>query len=62
MFETWQWEAVTGRSAIVPVADLDGASNEEFVEAVQEVTDVAPDYTVSKKDKYLFVNFNFSVQ
>jgi len=60
LHQTWSWDGLIGESIIFHSDDVEGFTDDEIFELINDHTDPEGKYTVSRSDSgYTFVNFNF---
>jgi hypothetical protein len=62
-FERWSWEGVVAESLIFVTEEITDQSDEQLWQSIikQLSVSAAMHHTISRKESYTFVNFNFEV-
>jgi len=63
VYETWEWDGMYGNSVIVyseDVKDRKDADLKEFIRPL--IKEPESSVTITRKEKYTFINFNFDAE
>jgi len=62
LWQQWSWEGITGTTVVFAVNEVKELTDEQLKELVKPlVNDKGKQFTISHKENWVFVNFDFEV-
>ena len=57
LLEAWLWEGIFCMSAVIPLAQASGLSDDELLSRLRSELDLGEKITVKRKEKFVFVTY-----